>query len=264
MGKFPLYRQHNQMDCGPTCLRMVAKYYGKDYTLFSENALQKVANDLKAKVEIELEAIENERNRIANDIHDEVIGNLTTAIIEIDVIQVEKNSTSLQTNKTLNNITDKLNKSVESLREIIYGLSSRTLLSSDFNSIVSNLCSKYDSIKQLKAKFRANDQAFELTSNQKQQLFRIIQELLTNSIKHSNAQTVNVCIIWSIDSIELKYSDNGKGLEPSIASAKHSAYGLNGIALRAQSIGATYQFLTPERGMGFSLNLSKNSRLITN
>lgn len=33
MGKFPLYRQHDQMDCGPTCLKMVAKHYGRNYPL---------------------------------------------------------------------------------------------------------------------------------------------------------------------------------------------------------------------------------------
>lgn len=33
MGKFPLYRQHDQMDCGPTCLQMVAKHYGRNYPL---------------------------------------------------------------------------------------------------------------------------------------------------------------------------------------------------------------------------------------
>ena len=33
MKKFPHYRQLDAMDCGPSCLRMVAKYYGKSYTL---------------------------------------------------------------------------------------------------------------------------------------------------------------------------------------------------------------------------------------
>ncbi|HEU5292866.1 MAG TPA: cysteine peptidase family C39 domain-containing protein, partial [Cyclobacteriaceae bacterium] len=33
MKKFPTYRQLDQMDCGPTCLRMVAKYYGKSFSL---------------------------------------------------------------------------------------------------------------------------------------------------------------------------------------------------------------------------------------
>ena len=31
--KFPFYRQHDQYDCGPTCLRMIAKYYGKNYDI---------------------------------------------------------------------------------------------------------------------------------------------------------------------------------------------------------------------------------------
>lgn len=35
MKNFPNYRQYDQMDCGPTCLRMVAKYYGRKYSLES-------------------------------------------------------------------------------------------------------------------------------------------------------------------------------------------------------------------------------------
>ena len=33
MPKFPFYKQHDAMDCGATCLRMIAKYYGKNYSL---------------------------------------------------------------------------------------------------------------------------------------------------------------------------------------------------------------------------------------
>ena len=33
MKRFPHYHQHDAMDCGPTCLRMIAKYYGKNYSL---------------------------------------------------------------------------------------------------------------------------------------------------------------------------------------------------------------------------------------
>ena len=33
MKRFPHYLQHDAMDCGPTCLRMIAKYYGKNYSL---------------------------------------------------------------------------------------------------------------------------------------------------------------------------------------------------------------------------------------
>ena len=35
MASFPFFKQHDAMDCGPTCLRMVAKHYGKNYTLQS-------------------------------------------------------------------------------------------------------------------------------------------------------------------------------------------------------------------------------------
>ncbi|MBS3775140.1 MAG: C39 family peptidase, partial [Bacteroidales bacterium] len=33
MPKFPFYQQHDAMDCGPACLRMIARYYGKHYSL---------------------------------------------------------------------------------------------------------------------------------------------------------------------------------------------------------------------------------------
>ncbi len=35
MSKFPLYKQYDKMDCGPTCLRMIASYYGVNFTLES-------------------------------------------------------------------------------------------------------------------------------------------------------------------------------------------------------------------------------------
>lgn len=43
MPKFPIYSQLDAMDCGPTCLRMIAKYYGRSYLIIAVNRIPPVA-----------------------------------------------------------------------------------------------------------------------------------------------------------------------------------------------------------------------------
>jgi ATP-binding cassette subfamily B protein len=43
--KFPFYKQHDAMDCGPTCLRMVAKYYGRNYAAQELRELTQIGKD---------------------------------------------------------------------------------------------------------------------------------------------------------------------------------------------------------------------------
>lgn len=54
MIRFPFFKQHDAMDCGPSCLRMISKYYGRNYTL----------NTLRSKSAISREGVVNLQQKV--------------------------------------------------------------------------------------------------------------------------------------------------------------------------------------------------------
>jgi signal transduction histidine kinase len=76
-------------------------------------------------------------------------------------------------------------------------------------------------------------------------LYRIIQEAISNAIRHSGASAVKVSLEINDAELRVSVSDNGKGLTPS---ASHSGMGLRTMRFRATTIGATLQIMTPPEG----------------
>ena len=203
----------------------------------------------------EPDIVARERNRISQHIHDEVIGNLTMATIEMELFSSqEKGSTPIDTKEIFDKIYFRINRSINSLRSLLQGSLEKKFTSSNFNSAISDLCINHNSIKGIAVNFNSNQQSFELSDDQMNHIFLIIQELLTNSIKHSNATGVEVSLFWRPKSVVLQYRDNGKGVIIDRGNSL-TGYGIAGIIQRSNDLGANHRFSKFIEGMGFSLDL---------
>ncbi|WP_299208616.1 ATP-binding protein [uncultured Dokdonia sp.] len=92
-------------------------------------------------------------------------------------------------------------------------------------------------------------------------IFRMFQEFFTNTIKHSKATHLDVCITYTKKSLEIKAKDNGIGFDIAFAKAKNGI-GLSNIASRGKLIGAKIN-ITSNEGDGTEMHLlypSKNNR----
>jgi signal transduction histidine kinase len=85
-------------------------------------------------------------------------------------------------------------------------------------------------------------------------IYRVLEELLNNTIKHSGASKANIHFLVKENALSIDYNDNGKGLQPRTEKAV-SGMGLQNIESRLLNINATF-FTAPYSGKGFHININ--------
>lgn len=184
---------------------------------------------LKASITIQ----ENERKRIASDLHDALIGKL----IAIKIHQ-ENNSDPLKYSKLIDN-------SIQMVRNISYDLSPPLLEYTTFSELIEDIAIPLRLNINITSKF---DQryTYDYTSDFKLQVIRILQETLNNIIKHANASSVVIHLRESKKNMFIKITDNGKGFN---TQNKHSGLGLKNIQSRVQYLNGVYR-IKSRTGLG--------------
>jgi signal transduction histidine kinase len=211
-------------------------------------SFNKMAKDLYAQSELlkkekllrissVLDAQEKERQRLSRDLHDG-LGQMMLAVkIKLEQIQ----------NKGLENSESRLNEAIELLKSSITEI--RTISNNLMPNVLANfglkegikrLCLDFESNSGIRFDFNCED--FEDTKLEPKiqiYIFRIIQELLNNIIKHSSAQRASLNISQSDSHFAIQISDNGTGFD---ISQKNSGNGINNIIERTELLGGEIKF----------------------
>jgi signal transduction histidine kinase len=178
-----------------------------------------------------IEGQDNERNRIAKEIHDGVAGDL--ASIKLHLFQANK----LINNETVATVIKQISKTFTELRNISHNLSSNYIKNRDFTLVLIELKKEYEERNEFKINlviFPENTFQF-YSENTKHQIHRILQELLSNISKHANAKNVSISITNHNDYLNIIVQDDGKGFLE-----KHEkGIGLKNIEERITSIDGT-------------------------
>lgn len=206
--------------------------------------------DISAHMNV-MEALETERERIAVDLHDETLSGLTSFLPDFDFISREANSGVVD--HRLNKMREKLIYNIDAVRRIVYGLLPKSLEMNDLNFAIRELCNKHNGGKGVEIHFQSSGNIVYLSDTIKVNIYRIIQELLTNSINHSSGWNIYVNLYW-LDSEKLKVvvKDDGSGFDP-LAVKDKNKLGLNGIASRVAFLNAEAKFNRPGTGTEFEL-----------
>lgn len=178
-----------------------------------------------------VEGQDQERNRLAQDIHDGIGGAL--AGIKLELSQV---NTSLKNNK-IDQIITKMQTAFNELRLISHNLSVSSLKEKEFDFLLNKLKEEYKSRGEFDTEiliFPENEMN-AISHNTRYQLFRVIQELFTNTSKHAKATKVVLsCTIFD-EQINVIFEDNGSGFDFS----KETGIGLRNIKERLSVINGT-------------------------
>ena len=195
--------------------------------------------------------IERTRARIARNLHDDVGGTLASIQYFVDAIRKNKNENHM--NKFLDLIMASSNDAQEKIRDIIWTVNpkedglSRFLVK--FNRHASDLLDSHN-IKYKIHLPKIEDEK-KIGMEKRQHLWCICKETITNIIRHSNCENVN--IVFALDGNKLKYSiqDDGVGFN---RSSTMPGDGLTNIAFRSEKLGASYSIDTEEKkGLKFEI-----------
>jgi signal transduction histidine kinase len=193
-----------------------------------------------------------EKKRIAQELHDGVLGRLFGARLNLDSLnRIESSDAILKRNQYLAEL-----KNIEQdIREISHDLNrEKYLLVNNFTAILTNLLEEQQSSFASDMHYIIDPEILwdEISNNMKINLYRIIQESLQNVNKYANAKNVHVIIKKLGDrEIILKVIDDGDGFDTSI---KKKGIGLQNMNLRTQELGGTINILS-QKGKGTEINL---------
>lgn len=207
--------------------------------------------ELRSKAVIEAE--ERERQRIGKDLHDGV-GQLLSAA-KMNVSNIVSASESMNENQKLNlkNAIDLLDESVKEVRTISHNMMPNMLIRSGLSKAVREFIDKIASAGQLKIELQTVGLDQRLDGNTENILFRVLQEIVANIIKHAKATEVSIQLIRHENELNLLVEDNGKGFDLSKINDM-DGIGLKNIQSRIQYLNGSVDF-DSQPGRGTIVNI---------
>lgn len=182
------------------------------------------------------EIVEQERSRISAELHDELGTLLSIIYLDLELVMDEASSLTPYAENRLIEIKRNLNLVIDSIRTNIWNLSEKMFDHVDLAFVIRELCHKLDRHKGTHVTFIQSGLPFTMAEKYKLNLFRITQELLTNSIKHSSAWNISVHMHWELnESLTIIVEDDGQGYSQR---EKSEGIGILNITKRADYIGA--------------------------
>jgi signal transduction histidine kinase len=203
--------------------------------------------------EIRHSAVVGERNRIARDIHDTLAQGFTGVMIQLGAAeQALSRNLAAEVASRINHACELAQESLRQTRHVIKALRSRSLEKKNLCEALNESFQKMTEGTTLGVKFILSGQWRKLPSEFEENLLRIGQEALTNTIRHARASEFKVELVFSEQEIRLLLHDNGCGFETAIQS---EGFGLKGMRERVESIGGSFS-INSTKGMGTSISIT--------
>lgn len=199
-------------------------------------------------------AMESERQRLARDIHDGPAQLLTNLTMRLEVVKEMVKHTPQTVLPEIARIQEMLRSSVGELRRMIYDLRPVVLAERGLVGIVTEYVERCQYLTSVPISLQAQDPGFTLDDTVAIVLFRMIQECVTNSLKHARPTRVEVVIAVGQGVVQVVVSDNGIGFQtpleevsgqpgagPQSAQAP-SGFGRPGLLERARILGGEVRY----------------------
>jgi len=192
---------------------------------------------------------QNERERIARDLHDGINAEIGSIIRELD--EIEKNKPANE--EIIAKVKLKLKSTAESIRQISQDLMPVSLKKYGLVYTIEQMIEQ-DVLKECPIYFKCNTNKLNINEETEFHLYKITQELIHNTLKHSKASEMILDIYYYPEKKKLEYnfSDDGRGMEQTV---KTNGIGLKNIATRAALMNG---LLTINGKDGFRLTLQIN------
>lgn len=159
-----------------------------------------------------LEAEEKERKRFSRDMHDGLGALLSTLKIYTGLLQKDNKSPDEKA-MLLHEMKDTLNKAVESARTIANNLMPSVLMDHGLIKALKSFSEALNKTKAINIRFLYPESDFYVNTNTEIHIYRIVLELVNNTLKHAQARNIDVKLEAKEDRLTLDYKDDGKGFD---------------------------------------------------
>ena len=213
-------------------------------------AVQKAENQSLVKEEA---IIEKERKRIARDLHDTVSQELFAAHMILSGVSQQALKLDREKMQTqLQSVAAILETAQKDLRVLLLHLRPVELEDKSLVEGIRILLKELEDKSELKVSLKQN--VTKLPKKIEEHIFRILQELISNTLRHAQASCLDVYLYQTDVELQLKVVDNGIGFQ--LGSLDDLSYGLRNIKERVEDMAGTVQLLTaPKQGLAVDIRI---------
>ncbi|MDO9216183.1 MAG: sensor histidine kinase, partial [Lacisediminimonas sp.] len=206
----------------------------------AEQELQKSRELLRQLSAYQEQVKEDERKRIAREIHDELGQNLMALRIDISMVEARTACSHPLLNQKSRQVLRHIDNSIKSVRSIINNLRP-AVLDLGLHAALEWQVDQFERRTGISCDLlvEGDDARCELDDQRATALFRVLQESLTNVARHAQANLVTIMLRRQGASISMTIADNGVGIYPGCR-RKPNSFGLLGIGERISSLGGSF------------------------
>jgi signal transduction histidine kinase len=155
---------------------------------------------------------EVERKRIAQDLHDDISSKLNIVSLNSHLLSAD-NLTKDEVNEITANIINLTTKALDNSRRIAHDLLPPVLDNFGLHAAIEELCVEFISSKSVSVDYQNQVEFVNLEKDKHLHIFRILQELMNNSLRHGKATNISILFEDNNGSSACRYNDNGCGFD---------------------------------------------------
>lgn len=179
---------------------------------------------------------EDERQRIAQDLHDDISSKLNIVSLNSQML-IATELSEKEFSEVTANIIKLTGKALENSRRIAHDLLPPVLEKFGIDAAISELAVEFNSAKSVKVYYENNISFEAIQAKKHLHIFRILQELMNNSLRHGNAKNISVVFNNEGEKITCHYTDNGSGFNSADINSQ-KGLGMKNILSRIELINA--------------------------
>ncbi|MGX7666364.1 sensor histidine kinase [Flavobacterium pedocola] len=196
----------------------------------------------KSKVEIKEQTLTN----VSRDLHDNIGQILSVALMQMNILISSEEDCSKE---SLKDIKELINKSLSEIRILTKLINGDITIRSNFIESVSEDLNRISKLKKMHCNLDIKGEVQKIDKEHETIIYRILQEAISNILKHSQSESILMEILFNQTNCEIKIIDLGKGFDCTTCSA---GSGIINMKKRAELIGAILS-ISSEPGKGSKL-----------
>jgi len=229
-----------------------------DYS--NKKAILSIARDISERKQMErkiLNAIidteEKNKERFAKDLHDGLGELLSTISIYLNMLRSEKTEPAEKDN-ILDFTKGLVNEAIQNTKEIAYNLMPDSISRFGLIGAIKAHSERISKTGLVTINFNHHADIKKLNGDLEVTLFRVVKELINNTLKHAKADTININLDREENLIVLKFNDNGQGfdVESTLSQNLQKGLGLSNLISRVKAINGTFK-IDSKKGYGTSV-----------
>lgn len=218
-------------------------------------------NKLRGELGIRIVAAqEEERKRIAREIHDGPAQLMASLVLRAELCEKLVESDLSTAKKELTGLKEQTRESLKDIRKIIYELRPMMLDDLGLKPALAKYLDEYTGDTGIKTSFEVKESATKWSNKVfETALYRVVQEALTNSRKHSDCKAIKIELKLDNEEMALKISDDGCGFnQQEVVKERGKRYGILGMKERVEVLNGEFELESSKEGTVISVLLRNN------